>query len=177
MRMRAILAVAFLAGLAGPGAAAPEDAGNFLDEIATLQGKHFSIRTNNGPVRQGMSAEINVLDTYSYDIVTTLTRQDGSTMPFAHDAYRFHLGELGLVDGHFRTEYTRSNDRASAPYDCDSFMFLSTSMQMDCYQPQNFRADRQATRLEFTAVWQLKPETFEIRIISNSGAAFLSAAR
>jgi hypothetical protein len=177
MGFRGALVLALISVACCPALAAPEDLANFFEEAVKLKGKTLSIRSSNGPVRQGMSAEINVLDPLSYDIVTTIKEADGSVTPFARDTYRFHLNEKGLVEGHFRTEYTRASGRSAIPLVCDSFLFLSSSLQMDCYEPQNFRPERQATRLEFSAVWQLRPESFDIRIISNAGAATLSLAR
>jgi hypothetical protein len=177
MRLRGALMLTLVAAALSPALAAPEDIANFFEEAVRLKGKTMSIRSSNGPVRQGMSAEIEVIDPLSYDIVTTIKEEDGSLTPFARDTYRFHLNEKGLVEGHFRTEYTRSSGRSAIPLLCDSFLFLSSSLQMDCYEPQNFRPERQSTRLEFSAVWRLGPENFDIRIISNAGAATLSAPR
>ena len=177
MGFRSTVILAVMTAASAPAFAAPEDIANFFEEAVKLKGKTLSIRSSNGPVRQGMSAEIEVLDPLSYDIVTTVKDVDGSVTPFARDTYRFHLTEMGLVEGHFRTEYTRTNGRSAIPLLCDSFLFLSSSLQMDCYEPQNFRPERQSTRLEFSAVWQLGPENFAIRIISNAGAATLSTAR
>jgi hypothetical protein len=173
------IAIVMALALTGPNLAfaAPEDIANFFEEAVTLEGKILSIRSSNGPVRTGMSAEIDVIDPLSYDIVTTIKEADGSVTQFARDTYRFHLNQKGLVEGHFRTEYTRSTGRSALTLVCDSFLFLSSSLQMDCYEPQNFRPERQATRLEFSAVWQLRPESFDIRVISNAGAATLSVGR
>jgi hypothetical protein len=177
MVFQGVAVLALTAAFASPALAATEDIANFFEDAVKLNGKTMSIRSSNGPVRQGMIAKIEVLDPLSYDIVTTIREADDSITQFARDTYRFHLNEKGLVEGHFRTQYTRSSGRSALPLVCDSFLFLSTSLQMDCYEPQNFRPDRQATRLEFSTVWQLNPESFEIRIISNAGAATLSAAR
>jgi hypothetical protein len=161
-----------------PGAlAAPGDLDAFFADARKLDGKTLTIKTSNGPTAPGMSAELHVDGEDAFSVTTSIRSADGTATLFSQETYRFHRDQPGLVAGHFRTEFTRANARVSIPLVCDTFLFLSQSLQLDCYRPQNFRPERQAYRLEFTVVWELKPELFNIRIISSDGAAALSTPR
>jgi hypothetical protein len=171
----AIAGALLLAAQAADAASGDLDA--FFAQARTFDGHSLTIRTSNGPTAPGMGAVLHTEAEDSFSVATSIAQSDGSAMPFSQETYRFQRNEPGLTDGHFRTEFTRANGRVSIPLSCDSFLFLAQSLQLDCYRPQNFRVERQAYRLEFTVVWELRPDALTIRIISSDGVATLSAPR
>jgi hypothetical protein len=171
------IAAGMAIGLITGAEAAPYDLATFFADVAKLDGHMLAIRSSNGPVPPGMTAQLHVDGPHDFSVATTTTDADGTPKPFAQEIYRFEPDLPGLTSGHFRTEFNRTNGSRKVPLICDSFLFLAQSLQMDCYSPQNFRLERQAYRLEFTVVWDLRPDLFNIRILSSDGVANLSTPR
>jgi hypothetical protein len=148
----------------------------FLAETGKLDGHELDIRTSNGPIQQGMKAELHADGPSSFSVMTSVKAGDGAMTLFSRETYVMQPDEPGLTPGHFRTQFARSNGKVSIPLSCDTFLFAGQSLQLDCYRPENFKPERKL-KLEITIIWDMKPNLFDIRIITSAGVATLSAPR